>query len=59
MEYSNEIIPTDPVCGRDVIEHAQQAVGSLNWEEKTFFFCSFQCRQKFEGDPDMRLRQVA
>jgi YHS domain-containing protein len=59
MEYTNEIISTDPVCGSDVIEYARQTVGSLKWEEKTFYFCSFQCRQRFEGNSKAQSRQAA
>jgi YHS domain-containing protein len=59
MYYTNEVIASDPVCGDDVIEHAQQTVGGVEWKGRTFFFCSFQCREMFEGNPELYLSQAA
>jgi YHS domain-containing protein len=43
-----------PLCGTcewKVNEHAQEVVGRLDWEGGAYYFCSFQCRQKFELNP--------
>ncbi len=40
---------TDPVCGMSVDPAAAPA--ELNYEGHTFYFCSENCRQRFEADP--------
>lgn len=40
----------DPVCGMEIEEG--DAVGSAEHEGKTFFFCSNDCKEEFEADPD-------
>ena len=39
----------DPVCGMDVVPAT--AAGSAVHDGRTFYFCSDQCRRKFEADP--------
>lgn len=39
----------DPVCGMKIEE--ADAVGSVEHEEKTFYFCSTDCKEEFESDP--------
>ena len=38
----------DPFCGR-MVDPAKAT--SLSWEGKTYFFCSEDCRRKFEREP--------
>jgi Cu+-exporting ATPase len=38
----------DPQCGRSV--DPEKAI-RLSWEGKTYFFCSKECKAKFEIDP--------
>jgi YHS domain-containing protein len=39
----------DPVCGKDL--QPTTAVSSLNRHDKTFYFCSDECRKKFDEEP--------
>lgn len=39
----------DPVCGRQV--STDQAQYSTDVEGKKYYFCSEECKQKFEDDP--------
>lgn len=44
----NETAVSDPMCGKAVDpEKALQ----LNWEGKTYYFCSEACRHRFDQDP--------
>jgi P-type Cu+ transporter len=43
----------DPVCGMFV--DPQTAVGSYEYEGKTYFFCAVGCREKFKVDPQKYL----
>jgi len=38
-------------CGWQVNAHAQEVVGTLDWEGRAYHFCSFRCREKFEAQP--------
>ena len=38
----------DPQCGKSV--DSEKAI-HLSWEGKTYFFCSEECKAKFELDP--------
>jgi Cu+-exporting ATPase len=38
----------DPFCGK-MVDPATAV--TLHWEGKTYFFCSEECRRKFEQDP--------
>lgn len=40
----------DPVCGMQVDEDKAPATCSL--EDKTYYFCSTGCKEKFEESPD-------
>jgi Cu+-exporting ATPase len=40
----------DPVCGKDL--QPNTAVGSINREGKTFYFCSDACKAKFDAEPE-------
>ncbi len=39
----------DPVCGMQV--DPGRAAGSSEYNAKTYYFCSTQCKQKFDDDP--------
>jgi len=43
-----EVRVMDPQCGKAV--DPQKAI-RLSWEGKTYFFCSKECKAKFEIDP--------
>lgn len=43
-----EVRAMDPQCGKSV--DPDTAI-RLSWEGKTYFFCSQECRTKFEVDP--------
>jgi Cu+-exporting ATPase len=40
----------DPVCGKDL--QPTTAASVLNREGKTFYFCSADCRTKFDAEPE-------
>jgi Cu+-exporting ATPase len=40
----------DPVCGMDVGE--SQAAGKSEVAGKTYYFCSVECQEQFEDDPE-------
>jgi len=39
----------DPVCGMELDESA--AAGTVEYDGKTYYFCSSQCQTTFEADP--------
>ncbi len=43
----------DPVCHMDV--DPATAAGSVNYQGRTYHFCSQHCVQKFRSDPDRYL----
>lgn len=45
---TTEIRAMDPQCGKSV--DPEKAV-RLNWEGKTYYFCSEECKARFELDP--------
>jgi YHS domain-containing protein len=40
---------TDPVCGMSI--ESDTAVGQSQYQGRTFYFCSAQCKQQFDADP--------
>jgi len=44
----NETAVSDPMCGKAVDPEKALA---LTWEGKTYYFCSEDCRRRFEQDP--------
>lgn len=44
----------DPICGMRSADKAN----SIEFEGKTYYFCSRGCRQKFEKDPDRYLNEI-
>lgn len=47
----------DPVCGMEVDE--RQAKATVEHKGQTFHFCSADCKQKFEQNPERYARQTA
>ena len=47
----------DPVCGMTV--DPQQAAGSVEYQGRTYYFCSQGCAAKFQGDPEKYLHPHA
>ena len=39
----------DPVCGMDV--ERDDAAGQSDFQGKTYYFCSNECKQKFDKNP--------
>jgi Cu+-exporting ATPase len=40
----------DPVCGKEL--QPNSAASSVNREGKTLYFCSAECRTKFDAQPE-------
>jgi YHS domain-containing protein len=40
----------DPVCGMMI--EPNDAAGSSAWAGKTYYFCSTECKEKFDADPE-------
>ncbi len=47
----------DPVCNMDVNE--QNAAASSQHQGQTYYFCSQECKQKFDRNPDQYARKSA
>jgi len=41
---------TDPVCGMSFAK--EEAVATAEYEGDTFYFCSEECREEFETEPE-------
>ena len=39
----------DPVCGMQI--EVADAAGQSDYEERTFYFCSFACKEQFDANP--------
>ena len=48
---------TDPVCGMSVDE--KSAAAQSNYQGKTYYFCSKECKTTFDANPDKYVRQTA
>ncbi len=48
---------TDPVCGMQVDK--QEAAGTSNYNGKEVYFCSLECKQKFDKNPQQYASKVA
>ena len=44
------LLAKDPVCGMDV--EIARAAASTDLEGRTFYFCSLQCKQDFDRQPE-------
>lgn len=40
----------DPVCGMQIDEAG--AAGQSDYQGETYYFCSAQCKEKFDADPE-------
>ena len=47
----------DPVCGMDVNE--KSAPAKSEYDGKTYYFCSPNCREEFEDDPEQYIESAA
>jgi YHS domain-containing protein len=47
----------DPVCGMNIDE--RQASAKAEHQGKTFYFCSVDCKEEFEQNPQRYTRQTA
>jgi len=45
------LLARDPVCGMDV--EIARAAGSVDFEGRTYYFCTLQCKDDFERQPAM------
>ncbi len=43
-------MPADPVCGMNV--NPDEAIDYDDYKGKTYYFCSIECAEKFESDPE-------
>jgi Cu+-exporting ATPase len=48
---------TDPVCGMQVDE--QHSAGTLEFNNKTYYICSQDCKQKFGANPERYVGEAA
>jgi YHS domain-containing protein len=49
-------VATDPVCGMEVDE--RQASGRSEYDGKVYYFCSAECQEEFEDDPESYLDEL-
>ena len=42
----------DPVCGMSI--DSEEAAGTIEYEGKTYYFCSQTCHDAFQADPSAR-----
>ncbi len=47
----------DPVCGMQIDE--KQAAGKSEHQGQTFYFCSPNCKQKFDENPEQYAKKTA
>jgi YHS domain-containing protein len=45
------LLARDPVCGAEVEE--TQAAAATVYQEKDYFFCSEECKKKFDRNPEL------
>ncbi|HET6843040.1 MAG TPA: YHS domain-containing protein [Candidatus Angelobacter sp.] len=50
-------MPVDPVCKSHV--HMANAAASFDYHDETVYFCSLECAQKFEEDPEFYMRGMS
>ncbi|HEY3927777.1 MAG TPA: YHS domain-containing protein, partial [Candidatus Koribacter sp.] len=48
---------TDPVCGKPVDE--QSSMNRVDYQERTFYFCSPECVEVFQTDPVPYVKAVS
>lgn len=45
----------DPVCG--MVVHPENAIASVEYGGKTYYFCSEECKDEFNEDPEMYIAE--
>jgi YHS domain-containing protein len=55
--YGESDMAIDPVCGMDVNEN--NAPAKTDYDGKTYYFCSEQCKKDFEEDPEEFISSAA
>jgi YHS domain-containing protein len=45
----------DPVCGMYIEE--EEAEGESQFEGQTYYFCSAECKEEFDAEPDRYIEQ--
>ena len=46
----------DPVCGMDV--EPDEAAGQSDFQGNTYYFCSSECKRKFDQNPQAFVKQT-
>ncbi len=46
----------DPVCGMDV--EPDEAAGQSDFQGNTYYFCSIECKRKFDQNPQAFVKQT-
>jgi YHS domain-containing protein len=47
----------DPVCGMSVDKNS--AAANANYKDNTYYFCSADCKTKFQQNPEQYVKQAA
>lgn len=47
---------TDPVCGMQVEQ--SQAAAQSQYQGKTYYFCSLECKQRFDANPKQYVQRA-
>ena len=47
----------DPVCGMEIDPETAQE--STNYDGRTYYFCSAECKREFEADPRKYVKEAA
>jgi YHS domain-containing protein len=50
-------VAIEPVCGMQVDE--QQPAGKSDYQAKTYYFCSLECKRRFDQNPERYLDEVS
>lgn len=57
MADKTEVTVKDPVCGMQFAP--EDAAGSYNYKDETFYFCNPSCLERFRADPEKYLKPAA
>ncbi len=55
--HQEETVAKDPVCGMDVNE--KNAPATSEYKGQSFAFCSLNCKQQFDKNPEQYARKTA
>jgi len=56
MAFKSVFEETDPVCGKK-IDTSLVCPFVVDYKGKKYYFCSPECRRKFEADPEKHLKK--